>query len=87
MNKVRGYVIPVFSKEMSVLETVHKLGPCTSSQVKDALQGNLELLMVMRTLHSLLAKGLLERVVVDGERFYKTKNNFKTFRQYLKRVE
>lgn len=87
MNKARGYVIPVFNKEMSVLETVHKLGPCTSAQVKEELQGNHELLLVMRTLHGLLAKGLLERVVVDGERYYKTKSNFKTFRQYLKRVE
>jgi hypothetical protein len=87
MSKVRGYVIPVFNKEMSVLETVHKIGPCTSSQVKEALQGNQELLLVMRILHGLLAKGLLERIVVDGERFYKTKSNFKNFRQYLKPVE
>jgi hypothetical protein len=84
MSKARNYVIPIFHKEMSILETVYELGPCTSAQVKESLKGNHELLLVMRTLHNLVEKRLLERVVIDGQRLYRTRSNFKNIRTYLK---
>lgn len=76
-------VIAVLEKELSILEAIHNLGPCTPFQVNNVLT-NSPLLLVMRTMHSLVDKGLLERVTINNQKLYKTRANYKNIRVYFR---
>ena len=77
-------VITVFDTDLSILELINNIGPCSSSEVKERLSNNVELLLVMRALHNLVERGLLERVSINGKSLYRTKSNYKNLKPYLK---
>jgi hypothetical protein len=56
--------------ELSVLETLKKIGFKSAFQMAENLAGRYDTLTVMRTMHSLLKRELLVRYSVDGERYY-----------------
>lgn len=76
--------ITISAGDFTLLEIVHRIGPCTTTQVCDNLKENGDLLRVMRSMHNLVDRGLLARVVVNRERLYKVKSNYKNIRSYLK---
>jgi hypothetical protein len=56
--------------ELSVLETLKKIGFKSAFQMADSLSSKYDTLTVMRTMHSLLKKELLVRHNLQGERYY-----------------
>jgi hypothetical protein len=86
-NSRREFAIPIFEREFTILETVSSIGPCTTAQVQEKLNDGTDLLQVMRKMHALVDRGLLERITIDRQSFYKVKSNYKTMvRTYLKEV-
>jgi hypothetical protein len=85
MNSVakRKKTIAVLEKELAILEAVNGLGSCSAFQVVDVISKS-DLLSVMRTMHTLVDKGLLERVTVNNQKLYKTRSNYKSVRVYFR---
>jgi hypothetical protein len=85
MNVVakRKKTIAVLDKELTILEAVNGLGPCSAFQVVDVIDKS-HILSVMRTMHTLVDKGLLERVTVNNRKLYKTRPNYKSVRVYFR---
>lgn len=73
------HAIALSDKEFSLLETVHKIGPCNSEQIQDTL-GDSDLLDIMRTLHDLTARGFLVRPEIDEQLLYQVKPNYPELR-------
>jgi hypothetical protein len=68
--------VSLTERESAILEIVNTRSHCSSSDVNDALPGNQELLLVMRAMHSMVERGLLERVVIDEKRVYRLRPNY-----------
>jgi predicted transcriptional regulator len=83
----RQFSITVSDKEFPLLEIVYRNGPCTSSEVYDHLHGNLDLLEVMRILHDLMDRGLIEGMMIDKQRLYRVKTNYKNIRSRLIKMD
>ena len=79
----RQFTIAVSDREFSLLEIVHRIGPCTSEQVHQNLKENLDLLEVMRILHDLMDRGLLEGMMVGKQRLYRSRTNYSSIRRRL----
>src|SRR4051812_48680287 len=56
--------------ELSVLETLKKIGFKSAFQMADSLSARYDTLTVMRTMHLLLKRELLVRYNLQGERYY-----------------
>jgi hypothetical protein len=56
--------------ELSVLETIKKIGFKSAFQMAETMSGRYDTLTIMRTMHSLLQRELLVRYNVQGERYY-----------------
>ncbi|MEO5600269.1 MAG: hypothetical protein ABIR06_05005 [Cyclobacteriaceae bacterium] len=76
--------ISLLEKDLLILETINKLGPCSSTEVKENLFKNEELLFVMRAMHTLVERGLLDRISIKGKMLYRTKRNYNIVKPYLK---
>lgn len=74
------HAIALSDKEFSLLETVHKLGPCSSERIQDTLRDP-DLLGVMRSLHDLTSRRFLVRPEVDEQLLYDVRANYSQFRQ------
>lgn len=84
-DRRRQFSIPVFEKEYVILELVNDIGPCTTAQVQDKLTDAPDLLTVMRRMHTLVDRGLLERITINKEKLYQVRSNYRTsVRTYLK---
>lgn len=64
------------------MEAIHELGPCCSDQVQEKLEDP-DLLEVMRLLHDLVHRNLLERPVVQGNLLYSVKPQYKVQRSRM----
>jgi hypothetical protein len=76
------HAIALSGKEFSLLETVHRLGPCSSERIQDTLRDP-DLLGVMRSLHDLTSRGFLVRPEIDEQLLYQVKPNYHQLRQRL----
>jgi hypothetical protein len=83
-NRKKEFYISIFGKELSILEAVGSMGPCTAAQVQEKLNDGTALLLVMRRMHILADRGLLERITLNKQRFYQVKPNYSMVRAYLK---
>jgi hypothetical protein len=83
----RRFAIAVSDKEFPLLEIVNKNGPCSSIDVHKKLRGDIELLEVMRMLHDLTDRGLLEGMMIEKQRLYRVKPNYSNIRSRLIRME
>ena len=79
MVNVKKHAIALSDKEFAILEAIHELGPCCSDQVQEKLEDP-DLLDVMRVLHDLVHRNLLERPVVQGNMLYSVKPQYKSQR-------
>lgn len=82
--KKKTRTIYVIEREAIILETINRLGPCSPFQVNDVVDTIPDLLTVMRIMHMLLDRGLLDRIVVDGQKLYKVKANYKNVKVHQK---
>lgn len=80
-----GRNVDLSSKEVQLLEIVNRVGPCTSEQVHEAFDPEAEFLLVMRSLHALVQKGFLQRVVINKKQLYRTSRNYSFVKAFLNR--
>ena len=77
-NKVR-----ISDKELALLEVISAIGPCTSEQVFGTMEPKSEFLFVMRTLHGLVEKGFLQRIIINKKQLYRTSRNYSYIKSFL----
>lgn len=65
-------VVALLEKEGEILEVIREKIACSSMEV-DILLKRPNLLETMRTIHAMEAKGLLERVRVNGRKLFRVK--------------
>jgi hypothetical protein len=82
-NIKRRFALAVSEKEFPLLEIVHRKGPCTAEEVQGNLKDGAGLLDVMRSLHDLMDRGLLEGMMINKQRLYRVKSSYKEIRSRL----
>lgn len=65
-------VITLLEREAEIVEVMREKEACSSLEV-DAMIKYPDLLTTMRTIHAMEAKGLLERVNVNGRKLFRLK--------------
>ncbi|MGC1243119.1 MAG: BlaI/MecI/CopY family transcriptional regulator [Chryseosolibacter sp.] len=75
--------VRITDQELALLEVINSLGPCTSEKVHEAADTRFEYLYVMRSLHGLVEKGFLQRVIINQKQFYKTSRNYNYIKSFL----
>ncbi len=73
----------VSHKELELLEAISHLGPCSSEKLHETLDSKVELLFVMRSLHNLVEKGFLQRIVINNKQLYRTTRNYSYIKSYI----
>lgn len=80
------HAIALSDKEFTLLETVYKLGPCSSEQVQETLMND-DLIEIMRMLHDFTSRGILVRPEIDEQLLYAVKPSYVEFRKRVFLVE
>ena len=75
--------VRITDKELELLEIINSLGPCTSEKVHESLEAKFEYLFVLRSLHRLVEKGFLKRIMIDKKQVYRTSKNYSHIRSFL----
>ena len=78
-----GRNIQISEKERKLLDVIYNLGTCSSEKVFEALEEEPEYLVVMRTMHRLVEKGFLQRIIINQKRLYRTSRNYASIKSYL----
>lgn len=79
--------IRISDHELALLERVNTLGPCSSEKIHESMDPRPEYLLVMRALHGLVAKGFLQRVIINQKQFYKTSKHYSLLKSFLNNPE
>jgi hypothetical protein len=82
MVSIKKHAIALSDKEFAIMEAIHELGPCCSDQVQEKLEDP-DLLEVMRMLHDLSHRNLLDRPMVQGNLLYSVKPQYKAQRSRM----
>ena len=75
--------VRINDKELELLEVIHNLGPCSSEKVHETLQPSGGYLIVMRTLHGLVEKGFLQRIIINQKQLYRTSRQYSYVKSFL----
>lgn len=75
--------IRISENELELLEVINNLGPCTSEKVHESLVRKIEYLFVMRSLHALVSKGFLQRIIINKKQLYRTSRNYSYIKSFL----
>lgn len=70
-------------REIQLLELINKMGPCSSQEVHQAFHPEENLLLVMRSLHSLVQMGFLQRVIINKKQLYRTSRKYSFVKAFL----
>ena len=70
--------------ELEILHLVNSIGLCSSEQAYEQVSVKHGLLFVMRTMHSLVEKGFLQRIVINNKHLYKTARKYSYVKNYLR---
>ena len=77
--------VKISDKELELLEIINNLGPCSSEKVHEIVEPKTEFLIVMRTLHTLVEKGFLQRFIINKKQLYRTSRNYSYIRSFLEK--
>lgn len=75
--------VNITDEELELLDLISSLGPCTSEKVHESLTPRFEYLIVMRNLHKLVAKGFLQRIIINKKQLYRTSKNYSYIKSFL----
>lgn len=75
--------IQLSDQELELLEIINNLGPCSSEKVHETVNTKAEFLIVMRTLHALVEKGFLQRLIINKKQLYRTSRQYSYIRAFL----
>ena len=79
--------VQISDKELELLEIINTLGPCSSEKVYETLNSKTEFLIVMRTLHTLVEKGFLLRLIINKKQLYRTSRQYSYVRGFLEKPD
>jgi len=79
--------IRITDSELYLLEAVHTHGPCSSEKVHENLDPQPDYLIVIRTLHGLVEKGFLQRIIINKKQLYRTSRQYSYIKSFLKNSE
>lgn len=75
--------VRVTDQELELLELINNLGPCTSEKVHECVDPKFEYLFIMRSLHRLVEKGFLQRIIINKKQVYRTSRNYSFIKTFL----
>jgi predicted transcriptional regulator len=75
--------VRINDKELELLEAVSTLGPCSSEKVHESIDPKNDYLLVMRTLHRLVEKGFLQRIIINQKQLYRTSRQYSYMKSFL----
>ncbi|MEX2233810.1 MAG: BlaI/MecI/CopY family transcriptional regulator [Cyclobacteriaceae bacterium] len=75
--------VRISDKELEILEVINNLGACGSEKVHESVESKFEYLFVMRTLHILVEKGFLQRIIINKKQLYRTSRNYSYIKSFL----
>lgn len=75
--------VRISDKELELLEVINSVGPCSSEKVHEILDPKSEFLLVMRTLHGLVEKGFLQRIIINKKQLYRTSRQYSYVKSFL----
>lgn len=75
--------VRINDKELELLEAISTLGPCSSEKVHESIEPKIDYLVVMRTLHGLVQKGFLQRIIINQKQLYKTSRQYSYIKSFL----
>jgi predicted transcriptional regulator len=75
--------VRISDKELELLEVISNLGPCSLDKVHESVDAKFEFLFVMRTLHRLVEKGFLQRIIINKKQLYRTSRNYSYIKSFL----
>lgn len=75
--------VQISDKELELLEMINTVGPCNSEKVHESLSPQAEFLIVMRTLHRLVEKGFLQRIIINKKQLYRTSRQYSYVKSFL----
>ena len=75
--------VRISDKELELLQVINNLGPCSSDKVHESLEPKTDFLSVMRSLHTLVEKGFLQRIIINKRQLYRTSRNYSYIKSFL----
>lgn len=75
--------VRINDKELELLEAINTLGPCSSEKVHESIEPKVDYLLVMRTLHGLVQKGFLQRIIINKKQLYRTSRQYSYIKSFL----
>ena len=75
--------VRISDQELQLLEVIDNLGPCSSERVHEILDSKFDFLFVMRSLHTLVEKGFLQRIIINKKQLYRTSRNYSYLKGFL----
>ena len=75
--------IRITDKEFELLGVINTLGPCSSEKVHESMDPKTDYLIVMRTLHGLVEKGFLQRIIINKKQLYRTSRQYSYIKSFL----
>lgn len=79
--------IRISDQELQLLEVINDLGPCSSDKVFEKMPQKIELLFVIRMLHSLVQKGFLQRIIINQKQLYRTSRQYSYVKSFLNNTD
>jgi len=81
-NKAKD--VRITDEELNLLEVINELGPSSSQRLHEHLDQKFEYLFLIRSLHRLVEKGLLRRLIINKTQLYKTSRTYSDIKSYLR---
>lgn len=75
--------VNISDQELELLEIINLLGPCSSEKVHEQVNERFDFLFVMRSLHALVKKGFLQRVIINNKQLYRTSRSYSYIKNFL----
>lgn len=75
--------VNISEQELELLEVIRLLGPSSSEKVHEQLNEKFDFLFVMRSLHALVEKGFLQRIIINNKQLYRTSRSYSYIKSFL----
>lgn len=75
--------VNISDQELELLEVINLQGPCSSEKVHEQVNEKFDFLFVMRSLHALVEKGFLQRIIINNKQLYRTSRSYSYIKSFL----
>jgi hypothetical protein len=81
-NKAKD--VRITDEELDLLEVINELGPSSSQRLHEYFDQKFEYLFLIRSLHRLVEKGFLRRLIINKTQLYKISRTYSDIKSYLR---